>query len=179
MTRDGDEDALTWGGDEDPTLAVSADERRNRSAAVAPRDQSPLPAEWKVVGAPGRIRSHGSSDPSEADEPAAGDAEDDGAPPSQTNSFALVVLSALGGVYLLYAIGWALTAGRVQQASADVVADVMFAVGAWLAVLAPAGWFALALGLRGLSTRARILWLLLGALALIPFPLLIGRGLAA
>ena len=95
MTRDPDDEALSWGGDDDPTLAPG----------------------WKTVGRPVPL----AGGPDEASDAATGavngeaetaisDSEGDG--PVQTGSVELVVLGVLGGIYLLYTIGWLITALR-------------------------------------------------------------------
>ena len=87
MTRDPDDEALSWGGDDDPTLAPG----------------------WKTVGRPVPLAGV----PDEATDAATGavdgeaehatsDSEADG--PVQTGSVELVVLGVLGGIYLLYTI---------------------------------------------------------------------------
>ncbi|SDS44945.1 hypothetical protein [Microterricola viridarii] len=159
MTRDPDDDALSWAGEDDPTL----------EGAGPKTPESGLAPGWKPVGGPGKIAG-----PSEATpEPEAQTEAEDAAAGS---SVALVVLGILGGVYLLYTIGWALTAGRMPNSAADLVGSFMFTLGLWLAVLAPAGWFALVFWQTRGRTLRRILLLVLGALVLIPLPFILGTG---
>ena len=108
--------------------------------------------------------------PSEA-EHATSDSEADG--PVQTGSVELVVLGVLGGIYLLYTIGWLITALRTTAPGLGVVDDAMYSLGLWLAVLAPALWLGLSFWLAG-SRRSRLLWLIGGALVLVPVPFELG-----
>jgi len=81
----------------------------------------------------------------------------------------------LGGVYLLYSIGWLISAIGAAPVLADPVAQFMYALGRWFAVAAPALWFATVLWLASERRRARLFWLLAGAVVLVPVPFLL-RG---
>lgn len=169
MTRDPDDDALSWAGDDDPTLSASP----AASAPDADAAESALAPGWKVVGEPGTV-----SDGVQLDGVAADD-EDSAADAAAASSAALIVLGVLGGVYLLYTVGWVITAGRVPNGSADIVGGFMFNLGLWLAALAPALWFALSLWLTAVGSRWRLFWLLLGVLVLLPVPFVVGVGVGA
>ena len=146
MARDSDDDALRWeGDDDDPTLAPG----------------------WKAVGTP--VPVTGSTD--DVDTEAAG--ETDAA--KQPGSAELVMLGVLGGVYLLYSIGWLIAATTAPPQLADPVAQFMYSLGRWFAVAAPALWFATVLWLATEHRRARLIWLIAGAVLLVPVPFLL-RG---
>lgn len=153
MSRDSDDDALSWAGDDDRGLAPG----------------------WTPVGGQGAFVDEPPT--AEGIEPAEGpdEAPVDG---HQTGSAALVGFGILGGIYLLYAIGWAVTAGRSTAVSADVVGRFMSTVGLWLAVLAPVGWYLLVIMGRA-RVRTRLLLLILGAIVLVPLPFLLGIGVNA
>lgn len=160
MTREPDDDALSWAGDDDPTLSAGL-----AASGAQPNGTEPeLAPGWKVVGEPGTVSDGAQID----DEPSAA-----------TSSAALIVLGVLGGVYLLYTVGWVITAGRIPNGSTDVVGGFMFALGLWLAALAPALWFALSLWLTAAGSRLRLFWLLLGVLVLLPVPFVVGVGVGA
>lgn len=144
MTRDSDDEALRWQGDDDPTLAPG----------------------WKTVGEPVELP---------APDEAVDDRDDDPDAPTPTGSVELVVLGVLGGVYLLYAIGWLLVATTAAPPLGDPVAAFMYGLGRWFAVAAPALWFGAVLWLAAGHRRARITWLVAGAVLLIPVPFLL-RG---
>lgn len=92
---------------------------------------------------------------------------------AQPGSAELVLLGVLGGVYLLYSIGWLISATAAPPDLVDPVAQFMFSLGRWLAVAAPALWFATVLWLAAEHRRARLLWLLAGAVLLVPVPFLL------
>ncbi len=158
MPRDpDDDDALRWEGDDDPTLAPG----------------------WKAVGAPAAAASldeprdeaahNGEGVRDSADEPEPTDAA------SATSSVELVALGVLGGVFLLYAIGWLVAALGEQPFFDDPVAQFMYALGSWFAVLAAPLWFGAVLWLASGHRRARLIWLIIGAVLLLPVPFLL-RG---
>jgi len=147
MARDPDDDALRWEGDDDPTLAPG----------------------WKTVGRPVPLEESPEESSEAALETTAADA------PAQAGSAELVILGVLGGVYLLYAIGWLITASTPAPALADPVAQFMYGLGRWFAVAAPALWFGAVLWLAAERRRARLLWLIAGAVVLVPVPFLL-RG---
>ena len=93
----------------------------------------------------------------------------------QAGSAELVILGVLGGVYLLYSIGWLIWAITPAPQLADPVAQFMYGLGRWLAVAAPALWFGTVLWLAAEHRRARLLWLIAGAVLLVPIPFLL-RG---
>ncbi len=159
MARDPDDDALRWEGDDDPTLAPG----------------------WKAVGVPVPIED--STEDPETDAPARADGMpatevhtiEDSDATVQPGSTELVVLGVLGGVYLLYAIGWLIAATTAPPQLADPLAQFMYTLGRWLAAAAPVLWFATVLWLAAEHRRARLLWLIAGAVVLVPVPFLL-RG---
>lgn len=147
-----DDDALSWDGDDDPTLAPQAAPRRPASA--------PEPAS-----------------PPASDAPVGTDAEpvvaDDEAEPATVSNAALVTFGVFGGIYLLLAIGWFIGGSRLQ-----FVAQLFISPGAhiaaWvLAIAAPAVWFAASFALtRSRPVWLRIIALVVGAVVLLPWPFL-------
>ncbi|GAB3272818.1 DNA polymerase III subunit gamma/tau [Microbacterium lacusdiani] len=144
----GDDDALSWEGDDDPTLDARAD-RAARSAPDVPR----ATAEPAAAAAPKATPS-------------------DEAP--SLGSAALVAYGVLGGVFALYMVGWALGGFRLRdrvQADTGAVADVMLQGAMWLGMLAPAIWFVAAVVLtRGGPQWRRFAALAVGVLVLVPWP---------
>jgi len=177
-----DDDALSWQGDEDPTLDVGTPPRAAEEIAphseggsgAGARSEAPvLPDGYTAVG-------RGSGDvvrPGDAgaqDDAAQEDAGADEAAgeTSQIGNVALVALGILGGVYLLYTIGWIIGGLRLQViAPALLVSPVAYVPAFWLAVLAPAIWFLATLLLtRRSATWLRFAWLAAGAVLLVPWP---------
>jgi hypothetical protein len=175
MTSSRDDDALGWAGDDDPTLvsgragaagATTPAAPTTPAASAAPTtpasSTSPaagedLPDGWAVTGSPGGY----------VDKPA-------GRQPM--SSPALVGLGILAGVYLLYTIGWFIGVGRLENTLTDPLARFMFSLGTWLAIAAPAVWFASSYWLTRGKPRLRWTWLLLGAVLLAPLPFIAGSG---
>ena len=163
MSPDPDEDdALRWEGDDDASLAPG----------------------WKRVGSPVPLASTGdaAATPIEnetTDAAASASTVDEAAgvdegSPAQPGSAELVLLGVFGGVYLLYTLGWILSVLRVQNTAAEPLSQFMFALGMWLAVLAPALWFGVTFALTRGRARARLVWLLVGAVVLLPIAFVAG-----
>ena len=171
MSGDPDDEALRWEGDDDPTLAPG----------------------WRRVGSPVDVPAESGDDAVDTtgaadattragfvDVGTAADSGDDVAPADadaarQPGSAELVLLGVFGGVYLLYSIGWILTATAFGALGGDdPVAGFMFTLGLWLAVLAPAFWFAMAFTATRGRPRVRLVWLLIGAIVLVPLPFVLG-----
>ena len=181
MSRDPDDDALRWAGDDDPTLApgskavgtpgrvndatratdartsadVTGDAAAPESGAAAASDEAQGDATAGALATTGQRRSAAAA--------------------AQAGSAELVVLGVLGGVYLLYSIAWLIWATTPAPELGDPVAQFMFGLGRWFAVLAPALWFVAVLWLAAGRRRARLLWLIAGAVVLVPVPFLL-RG---
>ncbi|MEH3089088.1 MAG: DNA polymerase III subunit gamma/tau [Microbacterium arborescens] len=164
MTRR-DDDALSWAGDDDPTLASGPPE----AAVVA----DPAPAT-------GTARDT-SSAPSRSDPeaPPAGDivssgtapSGDDDEGPAPASSAALVSLGILGGIYLLYTIGWIVGGLRINAVAGFIVAPTASLPAVIVAMFAPAVWFGVTYLLtRGRATWQRFAWLVAGAVLLVPWP---------
>ncbi|TFC29047.1 DNA polymerase III subunit gamma/tau [Cryobacterium sp. TMT2-18-3] len=188
---DNRDDALGWAGDDDPTL-VSGDE-----SGEAERPAEPDSGAFVTTGS-----GSGSGSGSETDIAADADtgsvappegwtvagpasavaakaAADAAVTRTATSSLALVSLGIFGGIYLLYTVGWFIGVGRIQTPPADVLSESMFSLGLWLAVAAPAVWFAVTFWLTRTHPRARIGWLLLGVVLLAPLPFISGPGVIA
>jgi hypothetical protein len=86
---------------------------------------------------------------------------------------ALVSLGVLGGVYLLFALGWFLSGSRFQVWGLLFLEPAGY-IAAWaLATAAPVAWFVAVLVLTARRpVWQRILPLLLGVLVLVPWPFL-------
>lgn len=158
-----EDDALSWDGDDDPTLDPSGDATTPDEQADG--DGSTLPKGWRAVGrGHERVRS--------ADDEADGVGADTAAPP--LGSVALVTLGVMGGILLLWTIGWYLGATRLRERieqSTDAVADFMFQGSMVLAIAAPLLWFVVTwLGTRRVAQWKRFAWLAAGIVLLVPWP---------
>ncbi|WP_439592457.1 DNA polymerase III subunit gamma/tau [Microbacterium sp.] len=169
MTPRPDDDALSWSGDDDPTLDVGtpgaierADEIDESETAM---DAAPvaLPKGYTAVGQGsadvGRIEADGSV-------VMPGDRE-------PMSNAALIALGVFGGVYLLYVIGWIIGGLRLEFFAVAAVAAPAYYASLLFAVLAPILWFATTYLLtRRSKAWLRIVWYLAGVVLLVPWPFL-------
>lgn len=96
-------------------------------------------------------------------------ADDEGAPPLSTGL--LLTLGVVGGVYLLYTVGWVVGGIRLKPLANLIVADAMYVPWFVLAVAAPLLWFLASwLLTRGRATWIRLSLLVLGVVLLVPWP---------
>lgn len=158
-----DDDALSWEGDDDPTLDTGADAPETRAPASPVADEQ-LPGKTRPRDPRGELSApdtHDAEAPEEEERRGLGDA-------------GLVVLGILGGVYLLWTIGWVLGTLRLRdwiQIRTGAVADAMFHGSMVLGILAPVIWFFGAWFLtRHRGAWGRVLALVLGAVVLVPWP---------
>lgn len=168
MAHDRD-DALNWDGDDDPTLDVGGARARPAPAGTTSVSGShevaaaepALPDGFTAVGR-GRER--------------VGRLNRDGtvtAPGERVplGNAALITLGVLGGIHLLYILGWVVGGLRLQGAAQYLVTDVMFQGSLWLAIVSPALWFGAVLLLtRHARTWVRLTWLIAGVVLLVPWP---------
>lgn len=145
MTSDSD-DALNWDGDEAATAKARA-----------------LPSGWNAIG-------KGSEEVARIDDDGTLiDAEDD--EPAGLSTPMLLILGVVGGIYLLYMIGWVVGGLRLQPLASFLVTDAMFLPWFILAIAAPALWFLATWVLtRGKASWVRVAVLLAGIVLLVPWP---------
>lgn len=169
MTSDSD-DALSWDGDEsDAPLKPASGKRapKHAEATSSPKtapDSSTggqaaadLPDGWNAVGRGSDAVSHAEV------------AGDDERPPLGTGM--LLTLGIVGGVYLLYSVGWVVGGLRLKPLANLIVADAMYVPWFVLAVAAPALWFLATWVLtRAKAGWIRIALLLVGVVLLVPWP---------
>ena len=172
MSRGTDDDPLAWGGDDDPTLEVGAkpaarepiaaqDTTEPDTVETTEPEPTALPDGFTAVGKGsdevGRVRADGSvSMPGER---------------QPMGNATLITLGILGGVYLIYSIGWIIGGLRLQGRAEYLVTDVMYQGSFWLAVLAPLLWFGTVFLLTLHSKPwVRIVWLIAGVALLLPWP---------
>lgn len=148
MTSDSD-DALSWDGDE-------------HTPPTAPA----LPSGWNAVGKGSDEVGRAGDDSTDEHEPVADPEESE-----PLSTAMLLVLGVVGGVYLLYTIGWVVGGLRLKPLANFFVADAMFLPWFVLAIAAPALWFLATWVLtRGRAAWIRVCLLLLGVVLLVPWP---------
>jgi hypothetical protein len=169
MTTSRDDDALHWAGDDDPTLTPPIQAGTEAGAADAP---APAPA--------ARVEAPTVLEQAELAEDALVEAELAAAEKAsaQLSSAALITLGIIGGIYLLYTIGWAIVVARTTVTFFpldSLFLEVCFRIGQFLSIAAAPLWFVSALLLtQKRPWRSRLGWLLLGAFVLVPWPFIQG-----
>lgn len=113
---------------------------------------------------------------------AAADAVPEAPERAQLSNGTLVILGVLGGLYLLYAWIWLSWASYYAGANAELAA-ASGAIGGtlqqlvfWAAPLAPILWFLAAMALNRGRTKRLVLWVVIGAIVLLPLPVFSGGG---
>ena len=92
-------------------------------------------------------------------------------------SGALIGFGVFGGLSLLYTVAWLLTASTSYLSTTDAVLSGFVTLLRFLAIVAPALGFAVVIWVaRTRSPRTRLLWMLLGAVVLFPWPFLMTRS---
>ncbi|AWB89704.1 hypothetical protein [Homoserinimonas hongtaonis] len=92
-----------------------------------------------------------------------------------SSSLLLVFYGILGGVYLLYVVGWIIAVGRDTFSQASLFAEIMYQLGEFLAIASPLIWMGAVFVLtRHKRPLLRVLLLLLGAVVLVPWPFILG-----
>lgn len=185
MTPGRDDDALTWEGDDDPTLDVGAAPAAPPSAPEAPDADAATATDAEAETASAAVPDPGTASPENGTAAPASLPEgwnavgkgsesvaaDGTARRQPVSSAGLITLGILGGFYLLYTVGWLIGGLRLQGEVEYLVADAMFQGSFWLAVLAPALWFVMVVMLTARSAAwIRLSWLIAGAVLLVPWP---------
>lgn len=160
-----DDDALSWGGDDDPTLTTG------REKAADPTPQHPPITKPPAPPAPPRAER--------AVEPEGATAtDDDGDEPVGLGNTGLVGIGMIAAAFLLFAVGWLIAGLRLQSAALPVPTATL-AVLTIAAALAPVVWFVTVVALtRRARTWVRFVWLFAGLVLLVPWPFLIVGGAA-
>lgn len=165
MTPRRDDDALSWDGDDDPTLDV----RSTADEGAEPSTSAAMPEGFTAVGRGSDTYRH-----SEADhdpvvvEP---DVEQRRDEPRTMGNAELITLGVIGGFSVLYAVGWLIGGLRLQGTAEFLVAPLAYQISLWLAVVAPLAWFTAVLVLsRGHRLWVRFAWLVGGVVLLVPWP---------
>jgi hypothetical protein len=146
------EAAFTWDGETDASHVAGPRPQRARKPGRPPREPRPV-AEAPAVSTP------------------VGDA----AAAAPASSLLLVTYGILAGVYALYAIGWLASILRSTLTLDNLLSEIMYQLGEFLAIVAAPLWFASVFFLtRGRRPIVRLLWLLAGLVLLVPVPFVLG-----
>ncbi len=189
MSTPRDDDALSWGGDDDPTLDVGEKHVPGRGSAARPAasgdsapealqpepldpeplqpDPEPEPLQPAASQTTPAVRH-----PESLVEPAPDAEEAHAGPSAPLGNVGLVGIGMIAMAFILFAVGWLLAGFRLVDLGLPVpqVTIVALTIGAGLA---PLVWFVTVLVLtRSWRTWQRFLLLLLGIILLIPWPFL-------
>ena len=152
VTSNEDDDALTWAGGRDP------------SHYETPEVKPPKPAKASRPANPAGAAAGSSS------------AEDEHELAPAMSGVVLVSLGILGGVYLLYTVGWFVSWQREIYVDPNTLELAAFRIQQVLGILAPPLWFVTTVLLtRERKPAVRLLWLVIGALLLAPWSFTFGR----
>jgi hypothetical protein len=147
-----DDEALTWAGGRDPSH-YETPEVKPPKAAKAP----------KTVAQPASAAAGPAEDTDEDLRPV-------------TSAAVLVSLGILGGIYLLYTIGWFISWRRIVYVDPDALELAAFRIQQVIAIVAPPLWFVVTLFFtRDRKQAIRLVWLVVGALLLVPWSFTFGR----
>ncbi|MCM3696873.1 DNA polymerase III subunit gamma/tau [Microbacterium oleivorans] len=159
-----DEDAFRWEGDDSPTRPPRPD-----------RTGTALPDGWRAVGKGSEAAPAERDTAPDTTAPDAPESRDEDSTPGSLGNVALVSLGLLGGIYLLYTVGWLLGSSRLSAATSFWLEPAAVVPALWVAVAAPALWFGGVLLLtRASAGWVRFAWLVVGAFLLVPWPFVIG-----
>ena len=189
MSTPRDDDALSWGGDDDPTLDVGEKHVPGRGSAARPAasgdsapealqpeplepeplqpDPEPDPLQPAAAQTTPAVRH-----PESLVEPAPDAEEAHAGPSAPLGNVGLVGIGMIAMAFILFAVGWLLAGFRLVDLGLPVpqVTIVALTIGAGLA---PLVWFVTVMVLtRSWRTWQRFLLLLLGVILLIPWPFL-------
>lgn len=188
MSTPRDDDALSWGGDDDPTLDVGdkrTPERRSSDPAPVvtgePEPLQPAPTPEPLQPAPTPEPLQSPAPVARHPEPVAtavDDAEADADSSAPLGNVGLVGIGMVAATFLLFALGWLLAGLRLRGLGLPIpdITVIALTVGA---VLAPLVWFVAVLVLtRSWRTWQRFLLLIVGIVLLVPWPFLSVGALA-
>ena len=174
MSTPRDDDALSWGGDDDPTLDVGEKHAPTRPAGGEPRvEGEPLEPLQPEAPAAAPVTRHPEPAPSEPTAVEVTEGEDpDAAHAAPLGNVGLVGIGMVAATFLLFAIGWLLAGLRLNGLGLPIpsVTVIALTIGA---ALAPVVWFVAVLALtRSWRTWQRFLLLIVGIVLLVPWPFL-------
>lgn len=191
MSTPRDDDALSWGGDDDPTLDVgdkrtpearSSDPAPPVSGEPEPLQPAPTPEPLQPAPAPEPLQPAETTAPvARHPEPVATATDEDEADADSSaplGNVGLVGIGMVAATFLLFALGWLLAGLRLRGLGLPIpdITVIALTVGA---VLAPLVWFVAVLVLtRSWRTWQRFLLLIVGIVLLVPWPFLSVGALA-
>jgi hypothetical protein len=169
VSPDEDDEALTWGGGLDPSYVENHEPVNPLRKKKVPKAVSLEVPEPDVADS--GVADSGVADSDDSD----GDVVDAEDLPPVTSAAVLLSLGVLAGVYLLYTVGWIVSLQRMLYFAANNFDQSAFRAQQVLAIAAPLLWFvATILFTRKHSPVTRLVWLVVGALLLVPWSFIFG-----
>jgi hypothetical protein len=178
-----DDEALSWGGDDDPTLDVGENAVSERAVPLT-SEPDPAPAGVAETSGPDPLqpapeppqtRSSPASPATrhpEAVDVASDDDEQGAAHSKPLGNAGLIGIGMVAATFLLFAVGWLVAGLRLQGLGLPIPSVTLIALTIG-AALAPLVWFVAVLALtRSWRTWQRFLLLILGIVLLVPWPFL-------
>jgi hypothetical protein len=157
VSSNDEDDALTWAGGRDPSHYETPEVKAPKPSKVTSSKANP-----STTTAPAIAGADGTGDADEL-RPA-------------TSGVVLVSLGILGGIYLLYTIGWIISWQRLTYTDPDQLELGAFRAQQLLAIIASPLWFGATIYFtRDRRPAFRLLWLVIGALLLVPWSFTFGR----
>jgi hypothetical protein len=167
VNSDDDDEGLTWAGGRDPSHYETPEVK-------APKP-SKAPKAAAAKGKPASGEPEFEAPESETPESETPDDDESELAPG-TSSVMLVALGLLGGIYLLYTIGWFISWQREVYVDPDALELAAFRIQQVLGIIAAPLWFVMTILLtRRRRPAVRLLWLVIGALLLVPWSFTFGR----
>ncbi|MBB3158544.1 hypothetical protein FHS07_002240 [Microbacterium proteolyticum] len=183
MSTPRDDDALSWGGDDDPTLDVGDKAAPGRAVPSTSEPDPAAPGAREARGpeplqpAPEPPQPRSSSATPAARHPEAVDVESEDDEPDAAHSrplgnAGLIGIGMVAATFLLFAVGWLVAGLQLQGLGLPIPSVTLIALTIG-AALAPLVWFVAVLALtRSWRTWQRFLLLILGIVLLVPWPFL-------
>jgi hypothetical protein len=171
-TDDDDDEALTWAGGRDPSHYETPVAKEPKPLSARRARKAAATAE--IAG--NSARATPAKESTQVEESAnESDEEPDSDLSPVTSGALLVTMGILAGVYLLYTVGWIVSLRRVIYTPVTDLDQIFFHAQQYLAIAGPVLWFGATLWFtRGHKPVWRLLWLVLGALLLIPWSFVMG-----
>jgi len=176
-----DDDALSWGGDDDPTLDVGEKYAPTRpTGSETPVTAEPIEPLQPAATSVARHPESGPAEPAAVEPPVVAptavetpdDDEPDAAHAAPLGNVGLVGIGMVAATFLLFAIGWLLAGLRLNALGLPIPSVTVIAL-TMGAALAPIVWFVAVLALtRSWRTWQRFLLLIVGIVLLVPWPFL-------
>jgi hypothetical protein len=163
VSSDDDDDALTWAGARDPSLYETPEVKPSKATKASKTPKAPASGTSVAASTTAALAGGESADTDDEMAPA-------------MSSVVLIALGLLGGIYLLYTVGWFISWQRLVYTDPDLLELAAFRAQQVLAIIAAPLWFAATLFFtRERKPAVRLLWLVVGAVVLVPWSFTFGR----